>query len=148
MLLQKYSKLFFFEQISIGSNILIGNKGQLKLADFGLSRLFTEQSRKYTNRVITLWYRPPELLLGCEQYGPPVDLWSAGCILAELLTKRPLFPGQTEVDQVDLIFKLCGTPKEDNWPGVNSLPWYETVKPKTDYKRTLIDHFKQFSSSR
>merc|ERR1712203_1190477 len=75
------------------SNILINNRGQVKLADFGLARLFVaeDKQRPYTNKVITLWYRPPELLLGEERYGPAIDVWSCGCILGELFAKKPLF---------------------------------------------------------
>jgi len=129
-----------------GSNLLINNKGQLKLADFGLARPFNEQVNNYTNRVITLWYRPPELLLGSVQYGPSVDVWGAGCILAELLTKKPLFPGRTELDELDLIFKLCGSPNKDNWPTVEKLPWYDMFKPQKTYTRKLADEFKQHYS--
>ena len=76
-----------------GSNLLIDNQGVLKLADFGLARpCALENSKTLTNRVITLWYRPPELLLGTRAYGPAVDMWSAGCIFAELLQGRPIFP--------------------------------------------------------
>jgi len=128
-----------------GSNLLISNRGQLKLADFGLARPFTEQLGHYTNRVITLWYRPPELLLGAVQYGPAIDMWSVGCILAELLTKRAIFPGKNEIDQLDLIFKLCGTPNEDVWPDVNKLPWWKTFKPSKTYKRCIRETFKHFS---
>jgi len=127
-----------------GSNLLINNKGQLKLADFGLARPYTEQQANYTNRVITLWYRPPELLLGAVQYGPAIDMWSVGCILAELLAKKAIFPGKNEIDQLELIFKLCGTPTEEVWPAVVSLPWYHMFKPQKIYKRCLRETFKNF----
>lgn len=81
-----------------GSNLLIDNEGILKIADFGLATFFDpEQSQHMTSRVVTLWYRPPELLLGATLYGIGIDLWSAGCILAELLAGRPIMPGRTEV---------------------------------------------------
>ena len=78
-------------------------RGILKLADFGLARLHESEGRPYTNKVITLWYRPPELLFGQERYGPYVDVWSAGCILGELFTKRPILPGNKEIVQIDRI---------------------------------------------
>lgn len=122
-----------------GSNLLINNKGELKLADFGLARPFTDQSGQYTNRVITLWYRPPELLLGAVQYGPAIDMWSAGCILTELLAGKPIFPGKNEVDQLELIFKLCGTPNEQNWPDVDKQPWWHIFKPQKQIHRCLAE---------
>jgi len=110
-----------------GSNLLINNEGQLKLADFGLARPFDDTGRHLTNRVITLWYRPPELLLGSQQYGPAVDMWSVGCIFAELLTRRPILPGKNEFEQIDLIFKTFGTPTEQTWPGLTKLHYYQMV---------------------
>uniref|UniRef100_A0A2K6UDW9 mitogen-activated protein kinase n=1 Tax=Saimiri boliviensis boliviensis TaxID=39432 RepID=A0A2K6UDW9_SAIBB len=86
------------------SNILLNNRGQIKLADFGLARLYSsEESRPYTNKVITLWYRPPELLLGEERYTPAIDVWSCGCILGELFTKKPIFQANQELAQLELI---------------------------------------------
>jgi len=113
-----------------GANLLITNKGILKLGDFGLSRTFAanDPTYKYTNRVVTLWYRAPELLLGATQYGPEIDNWSAGCIIAELLRgNKPLFPGQDERDQMDKVFSICGSPSEQRWPGVTSLPYYRQL---------------------
>jgi cyclin-dependent kinase 12/13 len=99
-----HSKNFLHRDLKC-SNILINNKGQLKLADWGLARFYfaDDQSRLYTNHVITLWYRPPELLLGVEHYGPAVDMWSCGCILGELFVKKPLFQGNQEFDQLEII---------------------------------------------
>eukprot|EP01135_Chromosphaera_perkinsii_P009030 Nk52_evm48s1569 gene=Nk52_evmTU48s1569 len=112
-----------------GSNMLINNKGELKIADFGLARAFNvNPDRDYTNRVVTLWYRPPELLLGTNHYGASVDMWGVGCILAELYTKKPLFPGGEEMEQIRLICKLCGTPNEQNWPGVSKLKNFDMLK--------------------
>ncbi|PIO63993.1 hypothetical protein TELCIR_14390 [Teladorsagia circumcincta] len=90
------------------SNILLNNRGELKIADFGLARYYSsDQERLYTNRVITLWYRPPELLLGDEHYGPAIDVWSIGCILGEFFTRKPLFQGNNEAAQLDLISRDC-----------------------------------------
>jgi len=110
-----------------GSNLLINNEGYLKLADFGLARPFDDSGRQLTNRVITLWYRPPELLLGATNYGPSVDMWSVGCIFAELLTRKPILPGRNEFEQIDLIFRLIGTPTEQTWPGLTKLHYYNMV---------------------
>ncbi|XP_042501966.1 cyclin-dependent kinase G-2-like [Macadamia integrifolia] len=103
------------------SNILLNNQGELKICDFGLSRQYGSPLKPYTHLVVTLWYRAPELLLGAKQYSTAVDMWSLGCIMAELLAKEPLFPGKTEVDQIDKIFKTLGTPNETSWPGFSKL---------------------------
>ncbi len=114
---------------TIGSNLLVNKLGELKLADFGLARLFQKKTKRdYTNRVITLWYRPPELILGATAYGPEVDMWSAGCIMVELFTRRPIFQGHNEIMQLDYIWKTMGTPQKETWPGVDQLPWYELIK--------------------
>lgn len=131
------------------ANLLVNNKGELKIADFGLARSFykkqTQQQQNsdglkpsmsskpgqsigtMTNRVITLWYRPPELCLGSEQYGLEVDMWSAGCILVEMLTGRPLFPGKDEVEEVKLICHVLGMPDEKSMPGCTSWKDYDKV---------------------
>lgn len=131
-----------------GSNLLIDNQGVLKLADFGLARpCAVENSKTLTNRVITLWYRPPELLLGTRAYGPAVDMWSAGCIFAELLQGRPIFPGKDEVEQLDLICKLCGTPTAKDWPEFEALPWAKSLSSKKMFPRRIKEEFRRFSSS-
>ncbi|KAG4909303.1 hypothetical protein JHK87_055419 [Glycine soja] len=128
-----------------GSNLLIDNEGNLKLADFGLARSFSnEHNANLTNRVITLWYRPPELLLGTTRYGPAVDMWSVGCIFAELLHGKPIFPGKDEPEQLNKIFELCGAPDEVNWPGVSKTPWYNQFKPTRPMKRRLREVFRHF----
>ncbi|XP_026535488.1 cyclin-dependent kinase 12 isoform X3 [Notechis scutatus] len=124
------------------SNILLNNSGQIKLADFGLARLYSsEESRPYTNKVITLWYRPPELLLGEERYTPAIDVWSCGCILGELFTKKPIFQANLELSQLELISRLCGSPCPAAWPDVIKLPYFNTMKPKKQYRRRLREEF-------
>ena len=131
-----------------GSNLLINNNGVLKLADFGLAKSITnENANPLTNRVITLWYRPPELLLGATQYGPSVDMWSAGCIFAELVHGKPILPGKGEMEQLDLIFRLCGTPTPENWPDADKLPYAKHFKQKKHYPRRLREVFARFSPS-
>ncbi|KAL7668898.1 hypothetical protein ACOME3_009580 [Neoechinorhynchus agilis] len=104
------------------SNLLLSHKGILKIGDFGLAREYGSPLQEYTPIVVTLWYRSPELLLGARKYSTAVDMWSVGCIFGELLLSKPLFPGKSEIDQVNLIFKDLGTPSERIWPGFNKLP--------------------------
>ncbi|KAG1669300.1 hypothetical protein FOA52_014861 [Chlamydomonas sp. UWO 241] len=99
------------------ANILIDRNGIVKIADFGLARSKPIEDSDLTNLVITLWYRPPELLLGSTSYGLEIDMWSIGCLFAELLTGKPLFPGSNEPDQIDKIFKTLGMPTKATWPG-------------------------------
>jgi serine/threonine protein kinase len=94
------------------ANILYTNKGQLKICDFGLARQYSSFPRKYTQMVVTLWYRAPELLLGTREYSPAIDVWSVGCIMGELLTRKPILPGKTEIDQLQKIYDLVGNPDE------------------------------------
>ncbi|KAJ0250445.1 putative cell division-related protein [Hirschfeldia incana] len=128
-----------------GSNLLIDNSGVLKIADFGLASFFdpSHQTQPLTSRVVTLWYRPPELLLGATRYGAGVDLWSTGCILAELYAGKPIMPGRTEVEQLHKIFKLCGSPSEDYWVK-SRLPHATIFKPTQPYKRIVDETFKEF----
>jgi len=111
-------------------NLLIDRKGYLKLADFGLARAVCIPVRPYTHEVITLWYRAPEILLGSQAYSMPVDIWSAACIFAEMLAKRPLFPGDSEIDELFRIFRTLGTPTEEIWRGCTNLPDYKQNFPK------------------
>jgi cell division cycle 2-like protein len=104
------------------SNLLLSNRGVLKIADFGMARYYGDPSPKLTQLVVTLWYRAPELLLGAERYGTAVDMWSIGCIFGELLTREPLLQGKNEVDELSKIFELCGIPTESSWPGFRRLP--------------------------
>ncbi|GJN05265.1 hypothetical protein PR202_ga22880 [Eleusine coracana subsp. coracana] len=130
-----------------GSNLLLDNNGILKIADFGLATFFDPRhKRPMTSRVVTLWYRPPELLLGATDYGVGVDLWSAGCILAELLYGKPIMPGRTEVEQLHKIFKLCGSPTEEYWKK-SKLPHATIFKPQQPYKRCIRETFKSFPPS-
>ncbi|CAK5044890.1 unnamed protein product [Meloidogyne enterolobii] len=136
------------------ANVLITAGGVLKLADFGLARLmiskfFTllfycgwrfgyskcgfmqlmkQQDYRYTNRVVTLWYRPPELLLGSSSYGPSIDIWGAGCIISELWTRSPILQGNTEQEQLIRIAKLCGSINCQTWEGCEALPLYSKLK--------------------
>ncbi|XP_060677137.1 cyclin-dependent kinase 2 isoform X1 [Hemiscyllium ocellatum] len=116
-------------------NLLINAEGAIKLADFGLARAFGVPVRTYTHEVVTLWYRAPEILLGCKYYSTAVDIWSLGCIFAEMvtdskITRRALFPGDSEIDQLFRIFRTLGTPDESVWPGVTSMPDYKPTFPR------------------
>ncbi|ORY38525.1 putative cell division cycle 2 [Rhizoclosmatium globosum] len=104
------------------SNLLMNNRGMMKVADFGLARRFGDPAGHMTQLVVTLWYRAPELLLGAKEYTTAIDMWSVGCIFAELVNKEPLAPGRGEIDQLDKFFKLLGTPSEKTWPGFTQLP--------------------------
>ncbi|ORY81598.1 kinase-like domain-containing protein [Protomyces lactucae-debilis] len=118
------------------ANLLINNQGILQIADFGLARLYEDEpapdsdmpKRQYTNCVVTRWYRPPELLLGERCYTPAIDLWGVGCVMGEIYLGKPMFQGRTDVDQLDLIFRLCGGPTESSMPGWTNLPGCEGVK--------------------
>ncbi|XP_042500073.1 probable serine/threonine-protein kinase At1g54610 [Macadamia integrifolia] len=130
-----------------GANLLLDNEGSLKIADFGLAAFYDLDHRQpMTSRVVTLWYRPPELLLGATYYGVSVDLWSAGCILAELLAGKPIMPGRTEVEQLHKIFKLCGSPSEEYWKK-SKLPHATIFKPQQPYRRCIAETFKDFPPS-
>jgi cyclin-dependent kinase 2 len=111
-------------------NLLIDAHGNLKLADFGLARAFKTPIHKYTHEVVTLWYRAPEILLGSDHYSTGVDLWAAGCIIAEMSNLASLFPGNSEIDQLFQVFRVLGTPVEETWPGVSLFPDYSPEFPK------------------
>jgi len=100
-------------------NLLINERGELKLADFGLARAKSVPTKTYSNEVVTLWYRPPDVLLGSTEYSTPIDMWGVGCIFYEMASGRPLFPGSTVEDELHLIFKVLGTPTEATWPGIS-----------------------------
>ena len=113
------------------SNVLVNNRGQLKICDFGLARHYGEPLGAYTPTVVTLWYRAPELLLGAPRYGPAIDVWSLGCIMAELLASEPLFTGKTEIDQLGKMFATLGVPNDTVWPGFKELPGARRVNLPT-----------------
>lgn len=110
-------------------NLLINKAGSLKLADFGLARAFGIPVRQFSHEVVTLWYRAPDVLLGSQKYSTPIDLWSAGCIFAEMVTGRPLFPGRDAKDELLKIFKILGTPRVADWPAMEDLPEYSEDFP-------------------
>lgn len=120
------------------ANLLVNNQGCLKIADFGLST-FIDHS-PLTGHVVTLWYRPPEILVGAKSYGVEVDLWSTGCVLGELFVGKPILPGRTEVEQLHKIFKLCGTPSEDDWKKLLSTQLPTSFRPPP-YKRRIAETF-------
>jgi len=124
------------------SNLLMNNRGMVMVCDFGLARKYGDPLKPYTNMVVTLWYRPPELLLGGKTYGPALDMWSLGCIFAELVLRQPLLPGRGEFDQIDRIFKLLGTPNESIWPGCQQLPHFKKFSFKNQPFNHLSDKFK------
>lgn len=124
-------------------NLLVDTVGNIKLADFGLARAFNMPMRAYTHEVVTLWYRAPEILLGTKYYATGMDIWSLGCIFAEMIMKRSLFPGDSEIDQLYRIFRTLGTPHENIWPGVTQLPDYKANFPrweKTNIPEVLVTH--------
>ncbi|XP_042904552.1 cyclin-dependent kinase 9 isoform X2 [Parasteatoda tepidariorum] len=125
------------------ANILITKTGTLKLADFGLARAFSAskngQPNRYTNRVVTLWYRPPELLLGERNYGPSVDMWGAGCIMAEMWTRSPIMQGSTEQHQLTLISQLCGSITPETFAGVEKLDLYTKMELPKNQRRKVKD---------
>jgi serine/threonine protein kinase len=110
-------------------NLLINSKGQLKLADFGLARAYGVPVTTYSNEVVTLWYRAPDVLLGSRSYDASIDIWSAGCVMAEMCTGRALFPGTTNDDQLMRILRVMGTPSERSWPGISQYSGYKNSFP-------------------
>lgn len=146
------------------ANLLISNDGSLKIADFGLARTFDPSvatdtgphRRRYTNCVVTRWYRPPELLLGARQYGAEIDIWGIGyailtippipahvqhrCVLGEMFTRKPILPGNSDLDQLDKIWRLCGTPNQHTWPDYDALPGCEGVKRFSESYPRRVKH--------
>lgn len=115
-----------------GANLLVNNKGELKITDFGLARPIEEGRQKYTPGVVTRWYRPPELLFGSEIYDESLDVWGAGCIIAEMYLRKPLFGAESDLEQLKMLCLYCGTPNEESYPGVSQLPDYSKVQLKME----------------
>ncbi|XP_005112397.1 cyclin-dependent kinase 20 [Aplysia californica] len=140
------------------ANLLISSTGHLKIADFGLARVFQNKGdRQYSHQVATRWYRAPELLYGARKYDEGVDLWAVGCIFGELLNNSPIFPGETDIEQLCLVVKVLGTPSEKTWPGMSKLdlPDYHKIsfpdnppipleKIVPDASEEALDLLKQF----
>ncbi|XP_030279926.1 cyclin-dependent kinase 16-like isoform X3 [Sparus aurata] len=121
-------------------NLLINEKGELKLADFGLARAKSVPTKTYSNEVVTLWYRPPDVLLGSTEYSTPIDMWGVGCIFYEMITGRPLFPGSTVEDELHLIFRILGTPTEETWPGITTSEEFKTYNFPRYQAEPLVNH--------
>ncbi|CAK9439191.1 uncharacterized protein LODBEIA_P34150 [Lodderomyces beijingensis] len=133
-----------------GSNILLDASGNLKIADFGLARTMTVlgegEVADFTNRVITIWYRPPELLLGATNYGREVDIWGVGCLLIELYSRMAAFRGMDEISQLGKIFNIMGTPTHEQWPQIDKLPWFEMLKPKINIASKFSSKYQEVMS--
>ncbi|XP_070597252.1 cyclin-dependent kinase 16 isoform X8 [Erythrolamprus reginae] len=121
-------------------NLLINERGELKLADFGLARAKSIPTKTYSNEVVTLWYRPPDILLGSTEYSTQIDMWGVGCIFYEMSTGRPLFPGSTVEEQLHFIFRILGTPNEETWPGILSNEEFRAYNYPKYRSEALINH--------
>jgi cyclin-dependent kinase 17 len=119
-------------------NLLINQKGELKLADFGLARAKSIPTKTYSNEVVTLWYRPPDVLLGSTDYSTHIDMWGVGCIFYEMVCGKPLFPGTKVEDELHLIFKTLGSPTEETFPGIST---------NAEYLSLNLPKFPPFDSS-
>ncbi len=156
------------------ANLLISNSGSLRIADFGLARSYDpsattvatnlgnsrSKERRYTNCVVTRWYRPPELLLGARNYGGEIDMWGVGyaydrsrscvalrvtvrCVLGEMFLRHPILPGNSDLDQLEKIWQMCGTPNQHTWPNFDTLPGCEGVKHHNQHPKRLKSVFEQ-----
>lgn len=127
------------------ANILVSSDGILKLADFGLARFYAKRHQlDYTNRVITIWYRSPELLLGETRYGAAVDIWSAACVMVEIFTRHAIFPGDGgEISQLEKIYNILGTPNRKEWPGLADTPWFELLRPSYRKLNVFADKYRE-----
>ena len=128
------------------SNLLLNSSGMLKIADFGLARAFGEPKEPLTPKVVTLWYRSPELLLGDSKYTTAVDMWSIGCIFGEFIKSTPLLPGKSERHQLELICDLLGTPTTSIWPDMESYPLFPTFRFPTVLYDNVSTVFYGYSS--
>ncbi|KAJ2852247.1 serine/threonine protein kinase, CMGC, CDC2/CDK sub [Coemansia brasiliensis] len=127
------------------SNLLINNEGRLFIADFGLARAFNPDDKKdMTKCVVTRWYRPPELLLGERKYTTAIDMWGIGCIFAEMLVGKPVFQGSTDLNQIDQVMRVCGSPNNALWPGWRDLPDCKQVEDFNTYPRRVREEFARF----
>lgn len=122
-------------------NLLISKEETLKIADFGLARDFGIPIKNYTNEVVTLWYRSPDVLLGSGNYLTSIDIWSVGCIFAEMVTGKPLFSGVSDMDQLKKIFKIRGTPNENYYPQAMSLPEWKNENFEKYQEDPLSNYF-------
>ncbi|GAP84034.2 putative protein kinase [Rosellinia necatrix] len=127
------------------ANILVSSDGILKLADFGLARFYAKRHQlDYTNRVITIWYRSPELLLGETRYGGAVDIWSAACVMVEIFTRHAIFPGDGgEISQLEKIYNILGTPNRKEWPGLADTPWFELLRPSYRKPNVFAEKYRE-----
>ena len=125
-----------------GANILLSRTGQVQIADFGLARIMHPGVKgvQYTTRVVTLWYRAPELLLGFRNYNFGVDIWSMAAVFTELVTGQVLFQAKQEAEACELMFSICGTPKEDNMPGSTKMRNYQQMVRDFNQKRKVKEH--------
>lgn len=113
------------------SNLLINRRGELKIADWGLARSWNPEMQRLTNRVITLWYRPPELLMGAMRYSTKIDMWSVGCIIAEMFRRGGLLKGTNEAQQLEIIFRFMGHPTKEDWPNIDQMcPLWKNYEPE------------------
>ena len=129
------------------SNLLMTDRGSVKIADFGLARKYGTPLEPMTPTVVTLWYRAPELLLGSTMHSSAVDMWASGCILGELLAHHPLLPGRSEIQQIDLIIDLLGTPNDSIWPGFSRLPAIQKCSLKKQPYNNLRHKFSWLSDA-
>lgn len=116
-------------------NLLINMEGELKLADFGLARCHGVPVSSYTHEVVTLWYRPPDVIMGNTKYNSKIDMWGVGCIFAEMVVGKPIFAGQNTTEQLLKIFKIMGTPNGtgescQQWPGIDSYSLWPSFQKK------------------